>query len=138
MTKLLNRYSRLVLPVLCTLLIYVPGPLWKNIEFKSYDFRIRLCRPLPLAQSRPSGKVVMVGIDDMAALKRKPFVFWYPDIGRFLKLMAQYHAAVIGIDIIPYHSLEQKLGESFVGIEGPPPDAGKLGEIGRRLDNSLV
>ena len=137
-TKLLNRYSHLVLPLACAGLLIASGPLWKHPELKGYDFRVGLCRNLPFAQNRPSGKVVMVGIEELAMLKKKPFIFWYPDLGRFIRLMAQSGVVVVGLDLIPYHPLEQKLPESFKGMEGSSLSLPGAQDIGRQLDGSLL
>lgn len=80
----------------------------------------------------------MVGIEEQAALKKKPFIFWYPDLGRFLEIAAQAKAKAIGIDMIPFHSLEQKLADSFKGMEGDLPKTATLDDIGRQLDDALV
>jgi class 3 adenylate cyclase/CHASE2 domain-containing sensor protein len=133
-----NRYFSLIIPVACSLVLTVSEPLWEYLEFKAYDARVYLCRFLDIGQQRPSGKVVMVAIEEHAALKKKPFIFWYPDLGRFLTIAAQAKATAVGIDMIPFHSLENKLAESFKGIEGDVPPASTLDDIGRQLDNALV
>ncbi len=128
----------LITALLCSLLMAASEPLWKHLEYKTYDARVNLCQALSLGDHHPSGKVVMVGIEEHAALKKKPFIFWYPDLGRFLKIAAQSKATAVGIDMIPFHSLEQKLADSFKGVDGTPPPAATLDEIGRQLDNALV
>jgi class 3 adenylate cyclase len=116
----------------------VSEPLWQYLEYKAYDVRVNLCRILLLGDQDPTGTVVMVGIEEHAALKKKPLIFWYPDLGRFLKVAAQSEASAVGIDMIPFHSLEQKLAEGFKGMEGAAPPSAALNEIGRQFDNSLV
>jgi class 3 adenylate cyclase/CHASE2 domain-containing sensor protein len=128
----------LVIPVACIIVLIASEPLWDHLEFKAYDARVRLCRDFDMGHSRPSGRVVMVGIEEHAALKKKPFIFWYPDLGRFLRIVAQAKAKAVGIDMIPFHSLEQKLADSFKGMEGDVPNAATLDDIGKQLDNALV
>ena len=128
----------LIIPMVCILAIAASESLWDHLEFKAYDARVQLCRHFGIGHSRPSGKVVMVGIEEIAALKKKPFIFWYPDLGRFLNIAAQARAKVVGIDMIPFHSLEQKLADSFKGMGGDVPKTATLDDIGKQLDNALV
>lgn len=128
----------LIIALSCSLLLAASEPLWQHLEYKAYDVRVKLCRMLLLGHQETSGKVVMVGIEEHAALKKKPFIFWYPDLGRFLKRVALSKATAVGIDMIPYHSLEQKLADSFKGMDGVSPPVATLDDIGKQLDNSLV
>jgi adenylate cyclase len=136
-TKLAT-YMFLIVPLACTLALSASEPLWEHLEFKAYDLRAQLCSQLDIGNTRPSGKVVVVAIEEHAALKKKPFIFWYPDLGRFLVRSSQAGTKAIGIDMIPFHSLEQKLADSFKGMAGDVPDTATLDDIGRQLDNALV
>jgi class 3 adenylate cyclase/CHASE2 domain-containing sensor protein len=138
LSNAVRKYMFLIIPVACLFAIAASEPLWDHVEFKAYDARVQLCRHFDIGHSRPSGKVVMVGIEELAALKKKPFIFWYPDLGRFLTIAAQAKAKAIGIDIIPFHSLEQKLADSFKGMSGDVPKTAVLDDIGKQLDNALV
>ncbi len=122
----------------CFFLMAVSEPLWQYLEYKACDVRMNLRRKLSLGHQDPSGVVVVVSIEDHEALRKKPFIFWYPELGRFLKLAARSGALAVGIDIIPFHSLEQKLPDSFRGLDGESPSLATLNDIGRQLDNSLV
>lgn len=128
----------LIMALSCTLLMTVSEPLWQYPGYKAYDVRVNLCQKMSLGRQDLSGKVVMVAIEEHAALKKKPFIFWYPDLGRFFRLAAQSKATAVGLDMIPFHSLEQKLADSFIGIGGESPSPEILTDIGRQLDNSLV
>jgi class 3 adenylate cyclase/CHASE2 domain-containing sensor protein len=128
----------LLIPLLTALILLASGPMWQRLEFNAYDARVLLCRYLNLGNSDTSSRVVVVVIEEKAALKKKPLIFWYPDLGTSLKRMADARVKSVGLDIIPFHSLEQKLAEGIKGMDAPVPTQSTLEDIGRQMDNSLI
>ncbi len=138
MASLIEKFIYVILPVACALVLIASEPFWGHLEFKAYDTKVNLCRFLGLGHQQPTGRVVMVAIEEHAALKKKPFIFWYPDLGRFIKIAVQAKSAAVGLDLIPVHSLEQKMAESFTGMDGNIPSTAVLNDVGRQLDYALV
>lgn len=114
------------------LLLY---PFCGKLEKNSYDLRMKGVSALH--RQPDSLHVVVVAIDEKSVLAKKPFVFWYPEIGRFCSLMAQMGAASIGIDLIPVHSLEQKLGRAYPDAELSGQKKTDLASLGKTLDQLL-
>jgi class 3 adenylate cyclase/CHASE2 domain-containing sensor protein len=114
---------------------------WRPWEQTAYDYRIQVNEKLGLGHSRPTGNVVVVGIDEKTAIKEKPAIFLYSDIGRFLEKMKNEKASVIGIDIIPVHKLSQKFRNGAAPLYEPEQGSKQLElieNIGDRLDRSLL
>lgn len=129
-----NRWA--VISTVCFIAGLLLYPLCGTLEKNSYDVRIRALGTL---QNHPvSQHVVVVAIDEKNILAKKPFVFWYPDIGRFCRLMAGMGATAIGIDLIPVHSLEKKLGSGYLGSEISGPDKEGFSTLGKTLDQLLL
>lgn len=114
------------------------------LERKAYDARVRLSERLGLGSDRTSGKTVIVGIDERSIIRDKPLLFIYDDIGRFLKRMDEYGAAVVGLDMILVHKQSEKLGNAARALLGDRMDrAGDamgrtMEDIGERLDRSVL
>ena len=132
-------FAALILSLLAVLIVFLLEPLWTPLEQKSYDLRVNLSRALSPTTVK-ADHVVVIGISDQEILEKKPFIFWYPDLGRLMSKTAQAQPAAIGCDLIPYHSLEQKLAESLTNIGFQSSGRTELAaeELGRRLDASLV
>lgn len=131
--------AALILSLVAVLIVFLLEPLWTPLEQKSYDLRVNFSRPLSPAAIK-ADHVVVIGISDQEILEKKPFIFWYPDLGRLLRKVAQSRPAAIGCDLIPYHSLEQKLAESLTDIAFQGSGRTELAaeELGRRMDAALV
>lgn len=115
------------------LLLY---PFCARIENNAYDMRMKAVTTfLPPS---PSQHVVVIAINEKTILSKKPFVFWYPDIGQFCSLMAQKGATAVGIDLIPVHSLEKKLGSGYLGTEISGQEKNDFAAMGKTLDQSLL
>lgn len=81
-------------------------------------------------------QVVVVGIDALASLQDKPLIFWYPQIARALEVAADKGAAAVGVDLIPYHSLGEKLEDV---VRDSASEGGEvLDNIGTELDRSII
>ncbi len=115
------------------LLLY---PFCSRVEKNSYDLRTRLAGKLHAPP--PATHIVVVAIDEKSILAKKPFVFWYPDIGRFCSIMGQMGAASVGIDLIPIHSLEQKLGPEYLGADISGFGTNGFADMGKTLDQLLM
>lgn len=107
-----------------------------NIEWLLYDYRVRLAARLSPDGASPSGQVVVIGIDGYKSLKDKPLIFWYPQIAECIRTAATNGAAAIALDLIPYHSLAEKLQAVMQELRGP--DQAAEGNIGKDLDHSLI
>ncbi|MBA4417217.1 MAG: hypothetical protein C0392_04810 [Syntrophus sp. (in: bacteria)] len=131
----------LTLGIITTAAIMFTASLWNTLEMKAYDFRLSIVKNLKTERHVPSGKVVVVGLEDKYLSTEKPLIFWYPDIGRFIMKMSEYRAKSIGIDLIPIHSLGQKIQSAAKEIVGPDK-TGKYSQFldmfGEESDNSLL
>lgn len=130
-----------LIPILVTAFLVFVMPYWRGIELKSLDFRVRLAERLFLTTVRATGSVVLVGIEEDESIKNKPLIFWYPDIGRFLKIMEGAGAVAVALDIIPVGSLGDRIVEVSSLLMGSDmtDDRRMLMEtIGQRTDDSLL
>ena len=115
------------------LLLY---PLCSKVENNAYDMRMKAVSSF---SSHPAARhVAVVAIDEKTILAKKPFVFWYPDIGRFCSLMAKMGAKSVGIDLIPVHSLEKKFSAAYLGTEMPGVEKSDFTALGNALDQLLL
>lgn len=126
------------------LLLFLSRDSWREMDLRAYDLRLQAVERLDLARpdtARPTGKVVVVGMEEKALLKEKPLVFWYPEIGMFLRKMDEFGAGVVGIDVIPVHALGEKMADAARSVvsSGLAEKHGRfLDELGRQTDNSLL
>ncbi len=114
-----------------------------GLERKAYDARMRLAERLGLGNTRASGQVVVVGIDETSIIGEKPLLFIYDDIGRFLRRMDDCGAKAVGLDVILVHKQSDKLKNAAAAFTGGDTQKGKIygeimGEIGERLDRSAL
>lgn len=108
-----------------------------NIEWLFYDYRMQLAGQLFPGQTKAADKVVVIGIDGYKSLQDKPLIFWYPQIADSIQAASGQGAAAIALDIIPYHSLADKLGAVIRELRDT--DQGEsFDNIGRDLDRSLI
>jgi len=107
-----------------------------KLEHIGYDMRTKVVSTL--LQPPAASHVVVVAIKEQSILAKKPFVFWYPEIGKFCSLMAQMGASAIGIDLIPVHSLEQKFGGAYLGAELSGQGKTDLALAGKVFDQLLM
>jgi class 3 adenylate cyclase/CHASE2 domain-containing sensor protein len=137
----MKKQAILLIGLTVLLSLILTDSLWGPLERQAYDARFRLVQTLGLGRSQPSGRVVVVGIEEKAVTKEKPILFLYPDIGRFLLKMQAFDVKVIGIDLIPLHRQAEKLPAAVRAISADQAD-GTLtkasAEIGDRLDRSLL
>ena len=122
-------------------LIILTDRLWGPLERRAYDVRFRLVQKLGLGRSHPSGRVVVVGIEEKAITKEKPLIFLYPDLGRFLTKMQENNVTLIGIDLIPLHRQAEKLPAAVSALFDDKPDSRimeSIAVIGNHLDRSLL
>ncbi len=111
-----NRLIEVALACFVVILLMASYRTWHVIELKAYDLRIELFDILGIGQTSASSRLVVVGIEEKDTNKIKPLVFWYPEIGRFLSLMKENEASVIGIDLIPVHRLGATLRQAAEAI----------------------
>jgi hypothetical protein len=132
-----------VLAVLSCLGIYGAG-LQKGLEGRAYDRRIRLADALGLGKGTSSGRIVVVGIDERSFVRKKPLLFVYDDIGRFLRRMDEYGAKTVGLDLILVHKQSDKLKDAVAAFMAGSSDEAKaetarvMEEVGERLDRSVL
>lgn len=132
-----------VLAVLLCLGVYGIG-LQRGLEHKAYDKRVQLAAVLGLGNDRPSGQVIIVGIDERSIIREKPLLFIYDDIGRFLRRMDEYGAATVGLDVILVHKQSDKLKDAasaFMADSGEEARAAvgrTMEEVGEKLDRSAL
>lgn len=111
-------------------------PFVSRLEKISYDIRMRtVARFHAKSVSR---NVVVIAINEKTILSKKPFVFWYPDLGRFCSLMASMNAKVLGLDLIPIHSLEVKLGSPYLDASQSGNRPFDFKEMGKVFDDQLL
>lgn len=114
-----------------------------GLELKAYDARFRLAERLGLASGRASGQVIVVGIDETSVISKKPLLFIYDDIGKFLQRMNEHGARAVGLDIILVHKQSDKLRVAAEAFAAGDPQTKKkygefMGQIGERLDRSVL
>ncbi len=132
-----------VLAVLICLGMYGAG-LQKGLEGRAYDGRVQLADVLGLGRSAPGGQIVVVGIDERSFIRKKPLLFVYDDIGRFLRRMDEFGARTVGLDIILVHKQSDKLKDAAAALmagssDGATADIGRaMEEVGERLDRSVL
>lgn len=125
-----------VISAICFMVGLILYPFCGKMEKNSYNMRMRVVTSL---HRHPASRhVAVVAIDEKTILAKKPFVFWYPDIGRFCSLASRMGATSIGVDLIPIHSLEQKLGAGYLGSEVSAQNTGDLAATGKTLDQLLL
>jgi class 3 adenylate cyclase/CHASE2 domain-containing sensor protein len=125
-----------VISTVCFVVALIGSPLCDKLEKSSYDLRMKaLCAVNPAPAAR---HVTVVAIKEKTIIARKPFVFWYPDIGRFCSLMGRMGAAAVGIDLIPVHSLENKFGSAALGVEMAGQNNDGFAAMGKVLDRALL
>lgn len=143
----LYKRQNFVIPLIITCLIAIVLLItynkWKPIEQKAYDFRFQTVESLGIgiARSQASGKVIVVGIDERSAIKDKPALFLYFDIGKFIEKMKDYEPAAIGIDIIALYRNHERLPDAVKTLyDSKINKKGEefLAETGKRLDDSLL
>lgn len=129
-----------IIAAIVALLLLISYNLWEGIELKAYDLRLRSLEYLGLGQDRYTGNMVVVGMEEDSMIKEKPLIFWYPDIGLFIEKMEDYGVSVIGIDLIPVHSLGEKINSALEAVtyKSDKAHSSFLKDIGERLDNSLM
>jgi len=132
-----------VLAVLSCLGIYGAG-LQKGLEGRAYDRRVKASDALGLGKGAPSEEIVVVGIDERSFIRKKPLLFVYDDIGRFLRRMDEYGARTVGLDLILVHKQSDKLKDAAAAFMAGSPDGAKaeagrvMEEVGERLDRSVL
>ncbi len=115
------------------LLLY---PFCEKLEYRAYDLRMKAVSAF--FQQPYTPHVVVVAIHEKSILAKKPFVFWYPEIGRFYKFMGQFGAKAVGLDLIPVHSLEEKFGSAFLGVDLSEQKNVDVATMGKALDQLLL
>lgn len=132
-----------VIAVLTCLGIYGAG-LHRGLEGKGYDRRVQAVDVLGLRKDAPSGQIVVVGIDERSFMRRKPLLFVYDDIGRFLRRMDEYGARTVGLDLILVHRQGDKLKDAAAALMAGSPDGTRadmirvMEEVGESLDRSVL
>jgi len=134
--KIFNTRSCIVV-ILAFLSLGVFSKIFENIEWRFYDYRVRLVNHLFQDEITTANRVVVVGIDGIASLRDKPLIFWYPQIAEAIQLAAENGATAIGLDLIPYHSLGEKLA-MIPGELGEAEESEIFDNIGNDLDRSIV
>jgi class 3 adenylate cyclase/CHASE2 domain-containing sensor protein len=134
-----------IVPVLLTLLVTVvvlaTYSLWESLELKAYDFKLRAVERFGLMKGGYTGNAVVVDMEEGILMEEKPLIFWYPEIGEFLYKMNEYGASSVAIDLIPIHSLGEKIidaADSSFPSGMNECGAEFLDEFGQYLDNSLM
>ncbi|KKK48086.1 hypothetical protein LCGC14_3148660, partial [marine sediment metagenome] len=111
---------RLVAPLLIvvsvTAVLLATSNVWEPLELKAYDLRVQMLERLNIKRNAYTGSVIVVGMIEDQMITRKPLIFWYPEIGEFLGMMLEYEARLVSMDLIPLHSLGEKLVESASSI----------------------
>ncbi|PLX90864.1 MAG: hypothetical protein C0614_00185 [Desulfuromonas sp.] len=128
----------LFLVVLAMFFLWLVATAFSGIEWRFYDLRARLSKSLFPGDSAAAQNVVIIGIDGVASLRDKPLIFWYPEIAEVITTAAGQGAAAIGIDLIPYHSLSEKLDNVAAEFSDGDGEDGMLDNIGSDLDRSLI
>ncbi len=132
-----------VLAVLICLGMYGAG-LQKGLEGRAYDRRVQLADVLGLGRNAPGGQIVVVGIDERSFIRKKPLLFVYDDIGRFLRRMDACGARTVGLDVILVHKQSDKLKDAAAGLMAGSSDGAKadivraMEEVGEGLDRSVL
>ncbi|MFC1852831.1 CHASE2 domain-containing protein [candidate division CSSED10-310 bacterium] len=135
-----KKYFPLMLALIVAFSLIFSRPLWQNLELNATDFRFRMLNHFDSQTHEASGEVIVVGMEENY-LKKKPLIFWYPEIGQFLLKMQEYGAAVVGLDFLPVHSLGQKMTNAAQSILDPAKLAEYevlLSDLGDSADNSIL
>jgi len=119
------------------LVLLILSSLFENVEWRLYDYRVQLVSHLFGNEMNTADKVVVVGIDGVTSLRDKPLIFWYPQIAEAIQVAADNGAIAIAIDLIPYHSLGEKLDVVFSEL-GDGGEGEILNNIGNDLDRSII
>lgn len=130
-----------VLSIIIALTLALTSNIWTPLEQKAYDCRLKIIKLLGMDRSKPSGMIIVVGMEENDIRKEKPLIFWYPDIGKFLLKMKEYNVKVVGLDMIPIHSLGQKIknaAQSIKELEFNKASDQFLVELGQAADNALI
>jgi class 3 adenylate cyclase/CHASE2 domain-containing sensor protein len=109
------------------------------LDNRAYDIRVTLVNRLGWGE-RATGKVVLVALEESSALAKKPLIFWYPDLGLFFQAMREAGVRAVGVDMIPVHSMGEKLRELLTSLDKVPAAIQKslLDDIGEAADNALL
>lgn len=136
---------RLVAPLLIvvsvTAVLLATSNVWEPLELKAYDLRVQMLERLNIKRNAYTGSVIVVGMIEDQMITRKPLIFWYPEIGEFLGMMLEYEARLVSMDLIPLHSLGEKLVESASSIMEDDLDEDSevfLEELGETTDNAFL
>lgn len=122
------------------LILLTARPVLRILDDKTADMGVRILERCGWGK-RSTGNVVVVALDQASALAKKPLIFWYPEIGRFLRLMREVSPKAVGIDLIPVHSLGEKLKEALASLPDLPRNGispALLDRIGDAADRSLL
>lgn len=136
-TKHTPRKWSFVLVVASFIILFLLSATFPAIEWLFYDYRMLLTGHLFPTKVRKADHVVVIGIDGYKSLQDKPLIFWYPQIADCIQTAAGQGAAAIALDIIPYHSLAEKLDAVIRELGGTTQGEG-LDNIGKDLDRSLI
>ena len=131
-----TEFKSLCLVLLTLCFLWLVATVFSGIEWRFFDLRARLSKSLFPDESVTAQNVVIIGIDGVASLREKPLIFWYPEIAEVITTAASQGAAAIGVDLIPYHSLSEKLDD--VAAEFSGGEDAMLDNIGSDLDRSLI
>jgi len=129
------------LSIIIALTLALTSNIWTPLEQKAYDCRLKIIKHLGMYRSNPSGKIVVVGMEENDIQKEKPLIFWYPDIGKFLMKMKEYNVKVVGLDLIPIHSLGQKIKNAARSIKDLQFDKASdqfLDQLGQAADSAII
>lgn len=138
------QYTVLTLGIVALLLalsLVFSASFWQPLENATYDLRLKILARTRAASVKPTGTVVVVGLEEATVVREKPLIFWYPDIGKFLEKMHRYGVFSVGIDMIPVHALGRNLENSIRSLEefkATPENIKLLADIGEMVDRSLV
>ncbi len=132
-----------VLAVLLCVGMY-PAGLQRGLEGRGYDRRVQAVDVLGLGKGVPSGQIVVVGIDERSFMRKKPLLFVYDDIGRFLRRMDECGARTVGLDLILVHKQSDKLKDAAAALMAGSPGGTRadmvrvMEEVGESLDRSVL
>jgi len=101
-----------LIPLAVIALLLVSVGQWQYLDYKASDFAFSLTERLGIGKDRPTGKVVVVGIDEKSLKDAEPLIFWYPRIGRFIEQIGDMGAVSVSIDMLPVHSIREFVPDS--------------------------
>lgn len=130
-----------LIPLLVTVMLVMSRGYWQWMEMKSYDIRVNLLEKVHSSAVGSTGSVVLVGIEEDETFKTKPLIFWYPDIGIFLRNMNHYGAKAVAMDIIPVASLGERIVETVSSVVGDDLSEDRhsfIESFGQKIDHSLL